>query len=56
MSDGDCRRWFEHSARIADDKQGRKLFAGEQFRLGDHDLSMASFRSCSVVNFAQIGE
>jgi hypothetical protein len=50
----DCRR-FKQSG-IADRKQRRKLFASEQFRLGDHDLSMTPFRNRSVVNFAQIGE
>jgi hypothetical protein len=38
-------RWrFEHSAGIADRKQGRKLFAGEFFRFGCHCLSMTPFR------------
>src|SRR5258706_15508553 len=32
---------FEHSARIAYCKQGRKLFSTEHFRLGGHHPSMA---------------
>ena len=51
----DYCRWFEHSG-IANRKQGRKLFAGELFRLGGHRPNMAPFRNCSVVNFAQIDE
>jgi hypothetical protein len=35
---------FEHSAGIADDKQRRKLFAGEHFRFGDHYSNMVPFR------------
>jgi hypothetical protein len=55
MFGGDGCRGIKHSG-IADRKQRRKLFASEQFRLGDHDLSMAPFRNRSVVNFAQIDE
>jgi len=56
MFGGDDCRWFKHSGRIADREQGRKLFAGELFRLGGHQPNMAPFRTCSVVNFAQIDE
>jgi hypothetical protein len=47
---------FEHSARIAYCKQGRKLFASEHFRFGDHYANMVPFRNRSVINFAQIDE
>jgi hypothetical protein len=52
MFSRDYCRDFDDSARIADDKQGHKLVAGEGF----HHPSMVLFRNSNVVNFAQIGE
>jgi hypothetical protein len=46
---------FEHSARIAYCKQGRKLFATERFRLGGHHR-VWPVRDCSLINFTQIDE
>jgi hypothetical protein len=55
MFGGNHCRGVEHSG-IANLKQRGKLFAGELFRLGDHQPNMAPFGACSVVNFAQIDE
>jgi hypothetical protein len=52
MFSRDYCRDIGDSARIADDEQGHKLFAGEGF----HRPSMFLFRNSNVVNFAQIGE
>jgi hypothetical protein len=52
MFSRDYCRDIGDSARIADDEQGHKLFAGEGF----HRPSMYLFRNSNVVNFALIGE
>jgi hypothetical protein len=52
MFSRDYCRDIGDSARIADDEQGHKLFAGEDF----HRPSMFLFRNSNVVNFALIGE
>jgi hypothetical protein len=56
MVGGDYRWRFEHSAGIADCKQGRQLFVSEYFGFGDHRSNMTHLRNCSVVNFAQINK
>ena len=52
MFSRDYCRDIGDSARIADDEQGHKLFAGEGF----HRASMFLFCTSNVVKFAQIGE
>jgi hypothetical protein len=52
MFSRDYCRDIGDSARIADDEQGHKLFAGEGF----HRPSMFLFCNSNVVKFAQLGE
>ena len=57
MFGGDYCRWIIRRTRIADRKQGGKLFAGEHFGvLGHHPSEYGRFHKWCVVNFAQIDE
>jgi hypothetical protein len=56
MIGGDYCWRLEHGARIADCKQGRKLFAGEHFRIGDHYPNMHPYGNSDPVSSAQIDE
>jgi hypothetical protein len=56
MFGGDYRWRLSYSAQIVNDKKRDKFFAGEQFRLECHHLSIASSDDRSVVNRAHINE